>query len=164
MDNRSNGLTRRGKAADSGPARTYNRRTTEHSRVSRLPTALLVAWIAVMGASAPALACAAQVQGDCCPTSLSDPCSDHGSKPVSTGSFVVCCPAAPSNPASVSSLQARADLAKTTAPADPELDPILAFINTADLRPGEFSVASRPSRSPTPDGRTTYLHTGRLRL
>jgi hypothetical protein len=81
-----------------------------------------------------------------------------------SGASLSCCPASPGSPALVSSPPARAELAKLSAPGDPDRDPLSVAEVGIDLRSTDSCPAAVPSRRPAADGRMTYLRTQRLRL
>ncbi len=129
----------------------------------RLATAALIAWLAIPGGAAPAIACASPNPGDCCPAMPAGTCSGQVPLP-DPGARLLCCPAAPGAPALVSSPAARAELANPAASGDPDRDPPFVSDARVNLRSAKSCPSASPARGRQPDGRATYLYTARLRL
>jgi hypothetical protein len=130
--------------------------------VPRLATAALIAWLALLGGVAPAIACASQVSDDCCPAAPADPCPEQAPRPE-TGASFLCCPAVPGTSALVGSPFSRAEPASQPDSGDPDRDALSVADLRLGVRPAGSAHAAAPSHSPVPDGRAIYLHTGRLR-
>lgn len=138
------------------------RRITELSRVSRLPAALLVFWLALLAGTAPALACAAASAGDCCPDGGSAPCPEDGSENLSDAA--VCCVSVPAPAQTTSYSPTRIEHQKPIHFGSPDfsLHPAstVAFAQPVTRNRDSRAPANQPSR----DASLTYLRTQRLRL
>ena len=131
--------------------------------MSRLPATLLAFWLALLGGTAPALACAATSAGDCCPDRGSVPCPEGGSGTLAGGA-AVCCVSVPAPAQATSYSPIRVELQKPVHFGSPEF-PLLPASTVAFAQPaarrGEALAPTDPSRR---DASLTYLRTQRLRL
>jgi len=119
---------------------------------------LLLIWVGLLGAAAPAFACPMAAQHDCCPPQAPSPC---GGAPAE----VICCVGTPASSQAVSVNSSR--LLKEF-PASPSGTPDLPVLpvwvaSFPDLAHLYDMPASAPS-APRTDAALTYLRTGRLRL
>lgn len=130
--------------------------------MSRLPAALFATWLALLAGTAPALACAAALAGDCCPDGGSAPCSEDGSEILSDAA--VCCASVPAPAQATSYSPIRVEHQKPIHFGSPDfsLHPALmvAFVQPA-TRNRDSLVPANPPRH---DASLTYLRTQRLRL
>jgi len=130
--------------------------------VSRLPAALLLAWLAAIGAALPAVACAAMPADNCCPGEGTAPCPE-GDSPAHSGTGADCYAAVPVPAQATSNLPARgAQEPIRCGPHEP------VFVPVATIAPVQAAARNErtllPADSPARDASLTYLHTQRLRL
>ena len=131
-------------------------------RMRRL-LAMLIVWAGLIGAGAPAFACAtAAAAGDCCPASAPSGCTSVYEQ-VGVEATICCATvAAPSLVAFVEPGR-QLQVAQCDHGATDPVPAVASLVSVADLRgPERFALADIAS-APT-DASLTYLHTGRLRL
>jgi len=131
--------------------------------VSRLPAALLAFWLALLGGTAPALACAAASAGDCCPDRGSAPCPEDGSGTLA-GNAAACCASVPTTAQATSYSPIRVELPKPMHFGSPQF-PLLPVSTIAFAQPAtRHDETLAPPNPPRRDASRTYLRTKRLRL
>lgn len=142
----------------------YNRRVTEIVRVSRLSAAVLVTWLAFLGAVLPACTCAAAAPvQNCCPDVPPDQCTG-GDPPRWARADAACPNLSPAAMQSVPVLPGRAAPERQTDFGSPDCAVlsarVIAQAASAARRERRFVTASVADR----DDSSTYLRTLRLRL
>jgi hypothetical protein len=124
----------------------------------RLPATLLVLWVALIGAVAPALACAKpQTDMDCCPPDAPADCRIAWSFDRAEGTAAV------TRTLSVQTIEIDVPHADNSGSSDVSALPAAPFQFTSNRCPRSLpnSVFASDFLS---DATLTYLHTGRLRL
>ena len=130
--------------------------------MSRLPSALLLAWLAVIGAAGPAVACAAMPVDNCCPDEGTVPCPE-GDPPAHSGTGAACDTAVPVPVQATPNWLARgAQEPIRCGPHEPALLPVSTIAPVQAAARNERTLL--PADSPARDASLTYLHTQRLRL
>lgn len=125
---------------------------------------LVMLWLGLIWAAAPALACAPMENRDCCPEGAPSPCGGGESGLNLKAVASLCCASAP-----VASPSAAADTARSThvepqSPESPDAIALLAWFAT--LQPREYETPRAPPDivQTRTDASLTYLRTLRLRL
>jgi hypothetical protein len=122
--------------------------------------ALLMVFAGLIGAGAPAIACAIGAAGDCCPTNAPSGCTPEYQQLGVESS--VCCVAAAAPAQIVSAEPGREVQGRNPGSPDPNVLP-LCFASSLSLRVcGAITTPAFCTRCT--DASLTYLHTGRLRL
>jgi len=120
--------------------------------------ALLMVFAGLLGAAAPAFACATAAS-DCCPANAPGCTPEYQQFGVEPS---VCCvtPAAPAQ--IVAAKSGREVQGSNPGSPDPNVLPV-SFTSSLDRR-GACHIAADPCSARRADASLTYLHTGRLRL
>lgn len=122
--------------------------------------ALLMVFAGLIGAGAPAFACAAGAAGDCCPANAPSGCTpEYAQFGVEQSA---CCATAAAPVQMVAAEPSREVQARNPGSPDPNVLPV-SFVSSLDLR-DTSRVAAPAFSARCPDASLTYLHTGRLRL
>jgi hypothetical protein len=123
---------------------------------------VLVAWLGLLWAYSPALACARIADRDCCPAGPGAPCDGRGID-LSTVA-ALCCAAAPAASPTVAADVARAAHVQPHTPDSLDTIAALAWLAIAGAFTRPPPLAPPEIARVRPDAALTYLHTLRLRL
>jgi hypothetical protein len=122
---------------------------------------LLLLWVGLIGATAPAFACANADAGECCPANAPSGCTQVYEQFGIEAS--VCC-VSPAAPAQIVAAEAGRELQVQGDHGSP--DPValtVSFASSLDRhRAGQLAVPALSAKYT--DASLTWLHTGRLRL
>jgi hypothetical protein len=125
---------------------------------------LLVMVLVLLGATAPAFACAMpSAERDCCPEGTPAPCEGKGFHFNALAVAAACCATAPqASTAWIASSRSETEQPQHASSPDPFV--ALAWLATFNPRSPPLPLPPQPDSRRSADGALTYLHTGRLRL
>lgn len=132
--------------------------------MQRRVSILVMLWLGLIWAAAPAFACASMAHRDCCPDGAPSPCGDPSGLDLKAFASLCCASAPVASPSAATAETPKSIRVEPQSPDSPHALALLAWFATLQARDYAAPPAPPDTAQTRTDAALTYLHTLRLRL